>query len=49
MLISGKIKLYRFTVPEGLNMQEIADLAQAGGFCTRSRFSVFMQRDRLYK
>ena len=38
LLISGKIKLYRFTVPEGLNMQEIADLAQAGGFCTRSRF-----------
>ncbi len=38
LLLSGKIKLYRFTVPEGLNMEEIASLARESGFCTKERF-----------
>ncbi|WDP92468.1 MAG: endolytic transglycosylase MltG [Desulfobacter sp.] len=37
-LVSGKVKLYRITVPEGLNMEEIAALAQEKGFCTADQF-----------
>jgi len=38
LLTSGKNKLYRFTVPEGLNMEEIAILAQESGLCSRQQF-----------
>ena len=38
LLTSGKTKLYRFTVPEGLNMEEIAMLAQEAGLCSRQQF-----------
>lgn len=38
LLTSGKNKLYRFTVPEGLNMEEIAMLAQEAGLCPRQQF-----------
>ncbi|MCG8615153.1 MAG: endolytic transglycosylase MltG [Desulfobacterales bacterium] len=37
-LISGRVKLYRFTVPEGLNMFEISTLAEKAGFCDRDYF-----------
>ena len=39
LLISGKNKLYRLTIPEGLNMEEIAMLVeQAGGLCSSTHF-----------
>ncbi|NWH04356.1 endolytic transglycosylase MltG [Desulfobacter latus] len=38
ILISGKSKLYRLTIPEGMNMQEIAILAQEAGLCSRKQF-----------
>ena len=38
LLISGKSKLYRLTIPEGKNIQEIALLAQKAGLCTQSYF-----------
>lgn len=38
LLTSGKHKLYRLTVPEGLNMEEIALLAQEAGLCSRQQF-----------
>ncbi|MEH0020501.1 MAG: endolytic transglycosylase MltG [Desulfobacter sp.] len=37
-LLSGRVKLYRFTIPEGLNMEEIAGLAEQSGFCTSETF-----------
>lgn len=37
-LVTGKVKLYRFTVPEGLNMDEISVLTQKSGFCMSSNF-----------
>ncbi|MCG8632450.1 MAG: endolytic transglycosylase MltG [Desulfobacterales bacterium] len=37
-LLTGRVKLYRFTVPEGLNLDEIALLAQKAGFCTSEKF-----------
>lgn len=37
-LISGKNKLYRFTVPEGLNIKEIAMLIQQAGLCSTNQF-----------
>ena len=38
ILTSGKSKLYRFTIPEGVNMQEIAILAQEAGLCSQKQF-----------
>lgn len=38
LLTSGKNKLYRFTVPEGRNLEEIAILAQEAGLCSRQHF-----------
>ncbi|WP_320040419.1 endolytic transglycosylase MltG [uncultured Desulfobacter sp.] len=37
-LISGKNKLYRFTIPEGLNIKEIAMLVQQAGLCSAKDF-----------
>lgn len=37
-LISGKVKLYRFTIPEGLNMAEIAEVVEQAGICDRQTF-----------
>lgn len=31
-LVAGSVKLYKFTVPEGYNLFQIADLVQTGGF-----------------
>ncbi len=38
LLCTGKNKLYRITVPEGLNMEEIATLTQEAGLCSRQEF-----------
>ncbi|MCG8688200.1 MAG: endolytic transglycosylase MltG [Desulfobacterales bacterium] len=38
LLISGKVKLYKFTIPEGLNMEEISVLAQKAGLCKQEEF-----------
>lgn len=37
-LLKGRVLLYRLTVPEGLNMDEISVLVQAAGFCTPEHF-----------
>jgi len=38
ILTSGKNKLYRLTIPEGKNIREIAERAQAAGLCSRQHF-----------
>lgn len=38
LLTSGKHKIYRLTVPEGLNMEEVALLAQQAGLCSKQQF-----------
>lgn len=38
ILTSGKYKMYRFTVPEGLNIQEIGFLAQEAELCSQEQF-----------
>lgn len=37
-LIKGKVRLYRLTIPEGLNMDEIAILVSEAGFCPAPDF-----------
>ncbi len=37
-LTSGKVKLYRFTIPEGLNMEEIAQVVEKAGICGQQTF-----------
>ena len=44
-LVSGKVKLYRFTIPEGLNMEEIAGVVEKAGICTSKTF-LALCRDR---
>ena len=38
IITKGKVKLYRLTVPEGLNLFEVAALAEKAGFGTRKAF-----------
>ena len=38
ILIKGKVKLYRITLPEGLNIREIADLVEKAKLCTKKHF-----------
>ncbi len=38
ILRKGKVKLYRITLPEGLNMEETADVVARSGFCPREAF-----------
>ncbi len=38
VLVSGKVKLYKFTFPEGLNLDETAVLAENTGFCSKAEF-----------
>ncbi len=38
VLVSGKVRLYRVTIPEGLNLYEIADLLDEGGFLHADAF-----------
>ncbi len=37
-LVKGKVRLYRLTIPEGLNMDETAALVAAAGFCDAKTF-----------
>lgn len=37
-LLKGKVKLYRLTIPEGMNIKEIADLVEKAGFCGKIKF-----------
>lgn len=37
-LLEGKVRLYRLTIPEGLNMDETAALVAATGFCDTKTF-----------
>lgn len=38
MLLKGRVRLYRLTIPEGLNMDEIGTLVEKAGFCSASDF-----------
>jgi UPF0755 protein len=38
MMVSGKVHLYRFTVPEGSNLNQIADIIDAAGLVDRQAF-----------
>ncbi|MCP4020663.1 MAG: endolytic transglycosylase MltG [Desulfobacteraceae bacterium] len=37
-LTRGKVKLYRLTIPEGLNIKEIGQLVETAGFCSKTQF-----------
>jgi UPF0755 protein len=37
-LVTGKVRLYKLTVPEGSNMQQIAAIVDAAGLVTRAAF-----------
>lgn len=37
-LLKGKVKLYKITFPEGLNMVEVADRIDEAGFCSKTDF-----------
>ncbi len=38
IFVSGQIKLYRLTIPEGLNIREIAQLVETAGFGSKKNF-----------
>ncbi|NOX35518.1 MAG: endolytic transglycosylase MltG [Deltaproteobacteria bacterium] len=38
ILLKGKVKLYKMTIPEGLNIKEIATLTEKAGFCSKTTF-----------
>ncbi|MBW1753861.1 MAG: endolytic transglycosylase MltG [Deltaproteobacteria bacterium] len=38
ILVSGKVRLYKFTVPEGYNLKQIASLAARSGYATDTDF-----------
>ncbi len=38
VLVSGKVRLYRFTVPEGSNLKQIAAIVETAGLVTRAEF-----------
>ncbi len=38
VLVKGKVKLYRITIPEGMNIKEIASVVKMAGFCSKDRF-----------
>jgi UPF0755 protein len=38
ILTSGRVKLYRITIPEGLNIKETGRLVKAMGFCSQAEF-----------
>ncbi len=44
-LLKGRVKLYKLTIPEGLNFDETAALVQKAGFCTQEAFTALC-RDR---
>ena len=38
ILVKGKVKLYKITLPEGLNLKEIADLVEKADLCIKTNF-----------
>lgn len=38
ILLKGRVKLYRITIPEGLNIKEIAEIVEKTGFCRKEDF-----------
>ncbi|MBF0303864.1 MAG: endolytic transglycosylase MltG [Desulfamplus sp.] len=38
MLVKGKVKLHKITIPEGLNMREVAAVVEKAGFGTSNNF-----------
>jgi UPF0755 protein len=38
IMISGKVRLYRITVPEGANLEQIADIVSGAGLVERNEF-----------
>jgi len=38
ILLKGRVKLYRITIPEGLNIKEIANVVEEAGFCRKDEF-----------
>ena len=38
ILIKGKVRLYRITLPEGLNIKEVAGLVEKANFCNITKF-----------
>jgi UPF0755 protein len=38
ILLKGKVKLYRLTLPEGVNTKQIASLVEKAGLCGKTRF-----------
>ncbi len=45
ILVKGKVKLHRITIPEGLNIQEIAAVVEKAGFGNRDSF-IKLAKDR---
>jgi UPF0755 protein len=43
MMVSGRVRLYRFTVPEGSNLIQIADIIESAGLINRQ---VFLQSSK---
>lgn len=43
-LLMGKVKLYKITIPEGLNIIETAGIVETAGFCNKETF-VFLCKD----
>lgn len=37
-MVVGKVRLYKFTVPEGYNLKQIAEIISSAGFVTREEF-----------
>ncbi len=48
-LLKGRVRLYRMTIPEGLNMDEIADLAQDKNYCDTNTFLSLCQDSNFIK
>lgn len=38
-IFSGKVQLYRFTIPEGANIQQVADVVASSGIASRDAFT----------
>lgn len=49
ILVNGRVKLYRVTLPEGLTMKEIAGLMEKEGLCDPKTFTALCQNPALIK
>ncbi len=49
ILVSGRVKLYRVTLPEGVTIKEIAGLIEKEGFCDPKKFTALCQNPDLIK